>query len=177
MPFCYTVPPFRSVVVLCCFVTLFRCIIPLSFYYLVSLFYCFIWCLFNVHPTSVRCPSNIHSTFVQLQSNFRSTFVWHPFNFHLIFIRFFSNFYLTFVLLSSNFWWTSIQLSSDFHPTSIWFPFGSIYLAFFIDQHSSITVHIRYRILQTIFNALYCYKILGHGTTWFSWMMRALPFS
>jgi hypothetical protein len=64
---------------------------------------------------------------------------------------------------------------------TIWFrPFGfvrivlSIRFRLFdaIHRCSSLSTH---RILQIISSALYCYKILGHGTTPCLRMMKALP--
>jgi hypothetical protein len=84
----------------------------------------------------------------------------------------------SFVLLPpSDFRPMFIELLFDFRPTSIELPSTNYHPQTSIHRRPSIVVHIWYYIFQTISNALYCYKILGHGTTWCPRMMRALPLS
>jgi len=147
----------------------------------------FVKCAFDLCPTFIQVsfskssiPSNTHGEgsirfdYSSVLSNGRSI----PFDIRDHFIRRSSSFHSTFV-----------TVLSDVHPRSIWHPSSSICLVSSIHRRPFIDIHSPFIPIDTpyssnctlcynfVASALYCYKILGHGTTPCPWMMRALLLS
>jgi hypothetical protein len=170
------------------------CDLQRSVYHVVAC-HCYKFASLRCHSTSVYRVAT-----VRLSSDVCWTSVWLSFDFHHRTSIWFSlsNFYLTFIWFSFDLHRTSIPFLFDVHPCSVQCPFSFCPMSILVPTnvrpqmsihwYPSINVHpptfihhcsssSMLRILQTVYSALYFYKILGHGTTPCPWMMRALSLS
>jgi hypothetical protein len=125
------------------------------------------------HPTSVKLLLDFHLTYIELLSNFRLIVLS---SWRIVTLTSYRVAVLTYCHINVLSCYHTVIMSSchfvvpfNLHPTFV--------------RHLSVVVHsFRHTIffkLYFVFElcnwVLYCYKILGHGTTPCPWMKRAVP--